>query len=142
MCEEEDSNLHGNYPTSTSTGSKTLQDNAFNELESTGVPQEALRSTEIGVLPQADHGAPVSDEEMREEALELLRLVAAGEVIERERAVEFARAMLTLSEIGKLALEVMGGGVATGRALTELAERRIGAPIDRSEGLESSGNVG
>jgi len=79
---------------------------------------------------------------MREEALELLRLVAAGEVIERERAVEFARAMLTLSEIGKLALEVMGGGVATGRALTELAERRIGAPIDRSEGLESSGNVG
>jgi len=56
-----------------------------------------------------------------EEATALLEAARAGEKIAAERARDFARAVLELDELGRLALAVLDGGLFMGSRVVDLA---------------------
>lgn len=76
---------------------------------------------EIGAA-EADHNRITF-----EEAKALLEAARAGEKIPAERARDFARAVLELDELGRLALAVLDGELFVGSRVVELAEAFIEA---------------
>jgi len=79
-----------------------------------------------------------------EEASALLEAARAGEKIAAERARDFARAVLELDEIGRLALAVLDGGLFMGSRVVELAAAylaRVGEVSDTSQGDVEPGEV-
>ena len=75
------------------------------------------------------------------EARSLLMVAASGIPVEPERLRAFARACLEVSEVGRLALAVLDGGVFAPRRALELAEVVCGAvaatPVDIGHALRS-----
>ena len=109
-CEEEDSNLHGSYPASTSSGFSAAPECDFGTLGSVPKPTGASESSLIGRASQ-----------LAAEAASLLQAAALQEPVSRERAAHFARAALSADEIGRAALAVLDGGPHSARALVRLA---------------------
>jgi hypothetical protein len=80
-----------------------------------------------------------------EEAKALLEAARAGEKIPAERARDFARAVLQLDDLGRLALAVIDGGLFVGTRVVELAAAYLeGADEadDASHGDPEPGEVG
>jgi len=138
LCEEEDSSLHENYPTSTSKNHTDTGSNDYRDLRGTERYQKGPEGVETGEVPQA---VPISSpaspgpEDLAEEALELLRSAALREPIDGLRAAQFAKTLLAESEIGRLAIQVLEGGPHAARALVELA-----AMVSRRQAKDKSGS--
>lgn len=85
-------------------------------FESCGARRSEDAENEIGAR-EADHNRITF-----EEAKALLEAARAGEKIPVGRARDFARAVLELDELGRLALAVLDGGLFVGSRVVELAE--------------------
>jgi hypothetical protein len=86
---------------------------------------------------EADHNRITS-----EEASALLEAARAGEKIATERARDFARAVLELDEIGRLALAVLDGGLFVGSRVVELASAYLAVVEDADGTLQSDAEAG
>ena len=117
QCEGEDLNLHGSYPTSTSSSRENEKRgvSGAEERRSTHLDTSALISS--GRVPQA----PSVASDMASEARALLTLAALREAILAERARAFAAGVLAESELGRWALAVLRDEPCAARALVELA---------------------
>jgi hypothetical protein len=95
-------NPHGSNPASTSTQ---------------GDGRAALLRVETSAAPLGSDPAEL----LATEARELLDSAQRREPVERARVLAFARACLELTEVGRLALAVLDGGVFAPRRALELA---------------------
>jgi hypothetical protein len=59
---------------------------------------------------------------LRREAVAILAAAKRGEGVSAECAQSFARAVMQLSDVGRVALAVLDGGLFTGARLVELAD--------------------
>src|SRR5688572_28692937 len=82
LCEGEDSNLHGSYPTSTSRGSAVENRRVAEVEERRSTPIDPSERIPGGRVPQAE-AAP---DDLASEARALLRLAALREEVPAERA--------------------------------------------------------
>ncbi len=103
-------------------------------FESTGARRTKEAESANAAL-EADHNRITI-----EEATALLEAARTGEKIAAERARDFARAVLELDEIGRLALAVLDGGLFMGSRVVDLASAYL-AVSDASEGDTEPGEV-
>jgi hypothetical protein len=111
-CEGEDSNLHGSYPASTSRQDRIAE------------PRAAVSATPVAA---PDHGLI---DLLRSEAQALLASAAQREPAEVVRMQGFARACLEMTDVGRLALAVLDGGLFAPRRALELAEHIMAATAE------------
>jgi hypothetical protein len=109
QCEGEDLNLHGSNPASTSTQSE---------------PKTAVVTVETAMNSLWE----TTTELLGAEARAVLQAAQRREPVERARVVAFARACLELTEMGRLALAVLDGGVFAPRRALELAAMVTAVP--------------
>jgi integrase len=115
LCEGEDSNLHGSYPASTSSH-----------------PDSGM------TLTLSCKHTHIND--LRSEAVALLGVAADGTPVPEERIRSFARAVIELTPVTRLALSVLDGGPYAPRRALELAQTVAGglvaspAPLTGEEG--------
>ena len=109
MCEGEDSNLHGSYPVSTSRQDRIAEPRAAG----------AVVGVDLALV-----------EVLRSEAQSLLASAAGREPAELKRLQGFARACLEMTDVGRLALAVLDGGLFAPRRALELAEHIMAATGD------------
>jgi hypothetical protein len=96
-------------------------------FESTGV-RRIKEAESANAALAADHNRITI-----EEATALLEAARTGEKIAAERARDFARAVLELEKVGRLALAVLDGGLFMGSRVVDLASAYL-AVSDTSEG--------
>jgi len=77
-----------------------------------------------------------------EEAKALLEAARAGEKISAERARDFARAVLELDELGRLALAVLDGGLFVGSRVVELADAYLADASEADDATEGDAGPG
>jgi hypothetical protein len=119
-CEGEDSNLHGSYPASTSR-----QDQ---------IPEP--RAVVVGL------GVDLAlVEVLRSEAQSLLGSAAEREPADLARLQGFARACLEMTDVGRLALAVLDGGLFAPRRALELAEHIMAATCEVDPASDSRSAV-
>ena len=124
-------NLHGSYPTSTSSRSTASATSDFEQFDLTEAHLDAPELTGIGGPPQPEPAplplppgpvtASLECELLVAEATALLDLACRREPIEAARANRFARAVIEFMPLGPPALGVLDGGVLAAARLVELA---------------------
>ena len=72
----------------------------------------------------------------------LLEAASAGEKISTERAREFARAVLELDELGRIALAVLDGGLFVGTRVVELAAAYLAGTDEADDAQEDDAEPG
>ena len=138
-------NLHGSYPTSTSTQSPASAASDFKQFDLTEAHLDAPRLTGIGGTPQSEPTplppGPVATSLERElllaEAMVLLDRASRRKPIDTARANRFARAVIESMPLGPPALGVLDGGVLAGARLVELAGAVLALLGNRNASRES-----
>src|SRR6187397_2685231 len=108
---------HRSYPTSTSTHETASKTPDFKTLESTEAHRNAPKHPLIGEHPQVRFEDPAMV--LVAEARALLGAAERREPVSVSRARGFARACVEMTEIGRVAMGVMEGGVFAGARLVE-----------------------
>lgn len=107
--------------TRTSTGITPLAPQGSGEHCETPVSAHLEGIEEHPNASESTHSRVVPSEELRGNAIRILRLAALQEEIPRDEAMSFARGAFAMTEVGRLALIVLEGGPHAVRALVELS---------------------